>query len=128
MSLNLNNTTLSEITGNEYVFGLGYRFKDVKIKTRFLRKQRTLKGDINIKADVSYKTDVTNVRSIDTQTSQPVGGQNLFGLKLAADYNLSRNFTASLYYDQNVASYAISTLYPRQSINAGLSLVYNLGN
>ncbi|NIJ44007.1 cell surface protein SprA [Wenyingzhuangia heitensis] len=128
LSLNLNNTTLSEITGNEYVFGLGYRFKDVKIKTRFLRKQRTLKGDINIKADVSYKTDVTNVRSIDTQTSQPVGGQNLFGLKLAADYNLSRNFTASLYYDQNVASYAISTLYPRQSINAGLSLVYNLGN
>ncbi|NJB81368.1 T9SS outer membrane translocon Sov/SprA [Wenyingzhuangia aestuarii] len=128
LSLNLNNTTLSEINGNEYVFGIGYRFKDVKIKTRFLRKQTTLKGDINIKADVSYKTDITNIRSIDTLTSQPVGGQNLFGIKVAADYNLSRNFTASLYYDQNVASYAISTLYPRQSVNTGLSLVYNLGN
>ncbi len=128
LALNLNNATLSEINGSEYVLGIGYRIKDVKIKTKFLRKRRTLKGDINIKADVSYKTDVTNIRSIDTQTNQPVGGQNLLGVKVAADYNLSRSFTASLYYDQNVASYAISTLYPRQSINAGLSLVYNLGN
>ncbi|MDO6800993.1 cell surface protein SprA [Wenyingzhuangia sp. 1_MG-2023] len=128
LSLNLNNTTLSEIVGNEYVFGIGYRFKDVKIRTRFLRKSKVLKGDINIKADVSYRTDVTNIRSIDAQTSQPVGGQNLLGIKVAADYNLSRNFTASLYYDQNMTSYAISTLYPSQSINAGLSLVYNLGN
>ncbi len=128
LGLNLGNLTLSEINGREYVFGVGYRIKDVKIKTKFLRKRRTLKGDINIKADVSYKTDVTNIRSIDTGTNQPVGGQNLLGIKVAADYNLSRNFTASLYYDQNVASYAISTLYPRQSVNAGLSLVYNLGN
>ncbi|MGY5352068.1 T9SS outer membrane translocon Sov/SprA [Wenyingzhuangia sp. IMCC45533] len=128
LSLNLNNATLSEINGKEYVLGFGYRIKDVKIKTKFLRKRRTLKGDINIKADVSYKTDVTNIRSVDSEANQPVGGQNLLGIKVAADYNLSRSFTASLYYDQNVASYAISTLYPRQSINAGLSLVYNLGN
>lgn len=128
LSLNLNNTTLSEVLGNEYVFGIGYRVKDVAIKTRFLKQRRTLKGDINIKADVSYRTDVTSIRSIDASASQPVGGQNLLGIKVAADYNLSRNFTASLYYDQNVSSYAISTLYPRQSINTGLSIVYNLGN
>ncbi len=128
LALNLNNATLSEVNGREYIFGLGYRIKDVKIKTKFLRKRRTLKGDINIKADVSFKTDLTNIRSVDTQTSQPVGGQNLLGIKVAADYNLSRSFTASLYYDHNVSSFAISTLYPRQSINGGISLVYNLGN
>ncbi|MGY5355217.1 T9SS outer membrane translocon Sov/SprA [Wenyingzhuangia sp. IMCC45467] len=128
LSLNLNNTTLSEVLGNEYVFGIGYRIKDVAVKTRFLKQRKTLKGDVNIKADVSYRTDVTTVRSIDASASQPVGGQNLLGIKVAADYNLSRSFTASLYYDQNVSSYAISTLYPRQSINAGLSIVYNLGN
>ena len=128
LSLNLNNTTLSEVLGNEYVFGIGYRIKDVSLKTRFLKQRKTLKGDINIKADVSYRTDVTSIRSIDASANQPVGGQNLLGIKVAADYNLSRNFTASLYYDQNVSSYAISTLYPRQSINTGLSIVYNLGN
>lgn len=128
LSLNLNNTTLSEVLGNEYVFGIGYRIKDVSFKTRFLNKRKTLKGDVNIKADVSYRTDVTSVRSIDASASQPVGGQNLLGIKVAADYNLSRSFTASLYYDQNVSSYAISTLYPRQSVNAGVSIVYNLGN
>jgi len=130
LSLNLNNVSLSEISGQEYVFGAGYRIKDVKIKTKFLRQRRTLKGDINIKADVSYKRDITNIRTIGlgNDSNQPVGGQNLFGLKVAADYNLSRSFTASLYYDQNMSSYAISTLYPRQSVNAGLSLVYNLGN
>ncbi|MDB4297815.1 cell surface protein SprA, partial [Flavobacteriaceae bacterium] len=128
LSLNLNNTTLSEVSGNEYVFGIGYRFRDIKIKTKFLGKRKTLTGDINVKADVSYRTDETNIRSVDTNSSQVTGGQNLLGIKLAADYNLSRSFTATLYYDQNVASYAISTLYPRQSINAGLSIVYNLGN
>lgn len=128
LSLNLNNTTLSEVLGNEYIFGIGYRIKDVSFKTRFLKKRKTLKGDLNIKADVSYRTDVTSIRSIDSATNQPVGGQNLLGIKVAADYNLSRSFTASLYYDQNVSSYAISTLYPRQSVNAGLSIVYNLGN
>ncbi|MGY6649239.1 T9SS outer membrane translocon Sov/SprA [Wenyingzhuangia sp. IMCC45574] len=127
LSLNLNNATLSEMVGSEFVFGLGYRFKDVKFKSRFFRKTRILKGDINIKADVSYRTDETYIRSVDAESNQPVGGQNLLGIKVAADYNLSRNFTASLYYDQNVTSYAISTLYPRQSINAGISLVYNLG-
>ena len=70
-----------------------------------------LKGDINIKADVSYRTDETYIRSVDAESNQPVGGQNLLGIKVAADYNLSRNFTASLYYDQNVTSYAISTLF-----------------
>lgn len=128
LSLNLNNSTLSEVIGNEYVFGIGYRLKDVTFKTKFLRKRKTLKGDINIKADISYRTDITTIRSVDADTSQPVGGQNLLGIKVAADYNLSRSFTASLYYDQNVSSYAISTLYPRQSVNAGLSIVYNLGN
>lgn len=128
LSLNLNNATLSEMVGSEYIFGIGYRFKDVKVRTRFMRKSRVLKGDINIKADVSYRTDQTYIRSVDAASNQPVGGQNLLGIKVAADYNLSRNFTTSLYYDQNVTSYAISTLYPRQSINAGISLVYNLGN
>ena len=128
LSLNLNNTTLSEVIGNEYVFGIGYRIKDVSIRTKFLNQRKSLKGDLNIKADVSYRTDVTSIRSIDSATNQPVGGQNLLGIKVAADYNLSRSFTASLYYDQNVSSYAISTLYPRQSINTGLSIVYNLGN
>jgi len=128
LALNLNNATLSEINGREFVFGFGYRIKDVKIKTKFLRKRRTLKGDINIQADVSYKSDLTNIRSIDGISSQPVGGQNFLGIKIAADYNLSKSFVASIYYDQNMARYAISTLYPRQSINAGFSLVYNLGN
>ncbi|WP_050809627.1 T9SS outer membrane translocon Sov/SprA [Ochrovirga pacifica] len=128
LSLNLNNITLSEMVGSEYIFGLGYRIKDVKLRTRFFRKLRVLQGDINIKADISYRTDETFVRSVDASSNQPVGGQNLLGVKVAADYNLSRNFTASLYYDQNVTNYAISTLYPNQSINAGISLVYNLGN
>ena len=33
---------------------------------------------------------------------------------------------ASFYYDHNTSRYALSTTYPRQSINSGISLTYNL--
>lgn len=128
LNLNLSNVTLSEINGQEFIFGLGYRFKDVTVNSRFNNKKVSFTGDINVKADVSYRTDISYVRDIQSETSQTVGGQNLLGIKLAADYNLSRNFTATLFYDQNISSYAISTLYPRQNINAGISMIYNLGN
>ena len=51
----------------------------------------------------------------DENNEQVTGGQRLFSLKFLADYDLSRNLTASFYYDQNSSEYAVSTSYPRNS-------------
>lgn len=127
LTMNFNNTTLTDIKGTEYVLGFGYTFKDVKMKTSFTGKTQTLQGDINIRADISMRDNLTLIRSVNSENDQISGGQKLFSLKLAADYRLNSNLTASFYYNHQTSRYAISTTFPRQSINAGFNFIYNLG-
>ena len=127
LTLNLNNSTLTDIKGVEYLLGLGYILKDVKFNTKFTGKKQTLKGDINFRADVSLRDNLTLIRSIDIENNQVSGGQKLFSIKFSADYILSSNLTASFYYNHQVSKYAISTTFPRQAINSGFNIIYNLG-
>ena len=127
LTMNFNNSTLTDIAGTEYIFGLGYVFKDVKMNTRFTGKKTTLKGDLNLRADVSLRDNLTQIRYIDEDNDQISGGQRLFSIKFTADYTLSRNLTASLYYNHQTSRFAISTTFPRQAINGGINIVYNLG-
>lgn len=127
LTMNFNNSTLTDIKGTEYIFGLGYVFKDVKMNTRFTGKKTTLKGDINLRADVSLRDNLTQIRAVDEDNNQISGGQNLFSIKFTADYRLSNSLTASFYYNHQTSRYAISTTFPRQAINGGFNIIYNLG-
>lgn len=128
LTLNFNNNTLTDIKGTEFVFGLGYVFKDVKMTTRFTGKKEVLKGDINLRADVSLRDNLTLIRAIDEDNNQVSGGEKLFSFKFTADYRLNSNLTASFYYNHQASRYAISTTFPRQAINGGFNIIYNLGN
>ncbi|MCB0473075.1 MAG: cell surface protein SprA, partial [Flavobacteriaceae bacterium] len=128
LSLNVNNNTLTEVRGKEYVAGIGYRFKDVRFKLKTGEKLTTFKGDINLKANLSIRNNSTVVRSIDIENNQVTGGQNMFAIKLQADYALNKNLLASFFYDQNSSRFLISTTFPRKSINAGITLRYTIGN
>ena len=127
LTMNFNNSTLTDIAGTEYIFGLGYVFKDVKMNTRFTGKKTTLKGDVNVRADVSLRDNLTQIRYVDEDNNQISGGQRLFSIKFTADYTLSSNLTASFYYNHQTSRYAISTTFPRQAINGGINIIYNLG-
>ena len=127
LTMNFNNSTITDIAGTEYVFGLGYVFKDVKMNTRFTGKKTTLKGDVNLRADVSLRDNLTQIRYVDEDNDQISGGQKLFSIKFTADYKLNSNLTASFYYNHQTSKYAISTTFPRQSINGGINIIYNLG-
>jgi cell surface protein SprA len=127
LTMNFNNSTLTDIKGTEYVLGMGYIFKDVKVNTRFTGKKQTLRGDINLRADVSLRDNLTQIRSVDEDNNQISGGQRLFSIKFTADYRLSSSLTASFYYNHQTSKYAISTTFPRQAINGGFNIIYNLG-
>jgi cell surface protein SprA len=127
LALSFNNNSISDIRGTEYVFGLGYILKDLELK-RASGTKKAIKGDLNMKADISVRQNLTTIRSVDTQNTQITGGQDLFSLKISADYNLNRNLVATFYYDQSASKYAISTSFPRQSVSSGISITYNIGN
>ena len=103
LSLSFDNNLLTEIHGNEYIIGLGYRLKDIRFATRIGGRQTILKSDLNFRAALSLRQNETIVRYLDLENSQITAGQDIYGLTFKADYALSKNLTAIFYYDHSFA-------------------------
>ena len=128
LSLSFDNNLMTEIQGKEYIFGLGYRIKDVKIRSKLAGPRQTIKSDLNMKADISIRNNKTIIRYLDLDNNQVTSGQTIWGLKYTADYAFSKNLTGIFYFDYSFSEYAISTAFPQTSIRSGLTLRYNFGN
>jgi cell surface protein SprA len=132
MNLNISNNSITEISGREIVFGMGYRLKNISMKFKTGNKKTTFRGDINFKADIGIRKNLTVIRTYAItdviENDQITGGQNLISVKFLVDYSLNKNLLTSFYFDYNKSNFAISTTYPRRSINTGISLRYIIGN
>ena len=134
LNLNFNNNTVTEVSGEELVLGMGYRIQKVKMKFKSGSGggSTTFQGDINFKLDVGIRENLTVVRAYgigdELDNDQITGGQNLISFKFLADYSLNKNLLASFFFDYNNSKFAISTTYPRTSINGGISVRYIIGN
>ncbi|AWG20348.1 cell surface protein SprA [Flavobacterium faecale] len=129
LSMSFDNNLLTEVKGLEYVVGLGYRFKDVIFSSRLADNPTgVIKGDINLKADLSYRNNQTIVRYLSYDNNQLAGGQNIWSVKMTADYSFSKNLTAIFYYDHSFSQAVISTSFPLTNIRSGFTLRYNFGN
>ena len=130
-SLNMSfaNNLLTEVSGNEYTIGLGYRIKDVTINSALAdNPMGVIKSDINLKADFTLRKNKTIVRYLDYNNNELGGGQDMWSVKFTADYSFSRNLTAIFYYDHQFSQAVISTSFPITNIRAGLTIRYNFGN
>jgi cell surface protein SprA len=129
LNMSFDNNLLTEVKGNEYIFGVGYRIKDVTISSKLADTPTgVIKSDVNIKADFSIRRNETIVRYLDYDNNQLSGGQNLMSVKLTADYSFSRSLTIIFYYDHQFSKAVISTAFPLTTIRAGFTLRYNFGN
>ncbi|MGL2987377.1 cell surface protein SprA [Flavobacterium sp. RSSA_27] len=129
LSMSFDNNLLTEVKGVEYIVGLGYRFKDVIFSSRLADNPTgIIKSDINVKADLSYRNNQTIVRYLDYDNNQLAAGQNIWQLRVAADYAFSKNLTAIFYYDHSFSKAVISTTFPLTNIRSGFTLRYNFGN
>jgi cell surface protein SprA len=129
LSMSFDNNLLTEVKGIEYVVGLGYRFKDVIISSRLADNPTgIIKSDINLKGDLSYRNNQTIVRYLDYDNNQLAGGQNIWSVRLTADYAFSKNLTAIFYYDHSFSKAVISTSFPLTNVRSGFTLRYNFGN
>ncbi|QKX07576.1 cell surface protein SprA [Aquimarina sp. TRL1] len=128
LSLNFDNNLLTDIQGNEYIIGLGYRLKDISFVTRISGKKQVIKSDLNFRADLSLRQNETVIRYLDLQDTQVTEGQDIYGIKFTADYALSKNLTALFFYDHTFSTYSVSTAFPQTTIRGGFTLRYNFGN
>ena len=128
LSLSLDNNLITESNGNEYIIGLGYRLKDLRIRTNIGGRRIVLKGDLNLKGDFSLRENITVLRNLEYDSNQVTAGQKIMSIKITADYSLSRNLTSLFFYDHNFSKFAISTAFPQTSIRSGITIRYNFGN
>ena len=83
LNLNFNNNTVTEVSGEEIVFGMGYRIQNVKMKfkTGSGGGSTTFQGDINLKLDLGIRDNLTVVRAYgiaeEIDNDQITGGQSL---------------------------------------------------
>ncbi|NHM06760.1 cell surface protein SprA [Flavobacterium sp. CYK-4] len=129
MSLSFDNNLLTEVKGVDYTIGLGYRIKDVIFSSKLADNPTgIIKSDINLKLDASYRNSKTIVRYLDYDNNQLSGGQNIWSLRLGADYAFSKNLTVLFFYDHSFSKAVISTSFPTTNIRAGFTMRYNFGN
>jgi cell surface protein SprA len=128
LSMSFDNNLLTEIKGSEYILGLGYRIKDVKINSKLAGSRQVIKSDLNMKADLSLRDNKTIIRYLDLDNNQVTAGNTIWSLKYSADYAFSKNLTGIFYFDYAFSEYAISTAFPQTTIRSGLTLRYNFGN
>ncbi len=119
---------LTEIQGNEYVIGIGYKLKDLQIRSRLAGARQLIKSDLNMKLDFSIRNNKTIVRYLDSNNNQVTAGQTILNLNYSADYAFSKYLTGIFYFDYSFSDYAISTAFPQTTIRSGLTIRYNFGN
>jgi len=123
LSLSFTNTQLTEINRFGFVFGGGYRFKDVAISIRTGGQNvKQFKSDILVKADLSITTNKTVLRKIDQNVNIISAGTKVTTLNLSGEYSLTEKIILKAFFDITVNSPYISSSYPNSTTEGGFSL------
>lgn len=128
LSMSFDNNLLSETSGMDYRFEVGFRIKDVAIQTNFegIENNGRIVSDINVKLGVNWQKNHTLIRYLDYQNNQVGAGQNIWTINGMADYKFSKNFTGIFYYEHSFSRAVISTMFPVTNIRSGFTLRYSL--
>ncbi len=125
VSLSMANNQVTLTKGNEFVVGTGYKFKNLKL-FKVGPDRRQLQSDLDVRTDFSIRDNLTVIRLISDGSNQVTSGQNIWSLKITADYRISRSLNVQAYFDRVFTKPKTSASYPTGNTNAGISLRFNL--
>ncbi|MGY6563013.1 MAG: T9SS outer membrane translocon Sov/SprA [Luteibaculaceae bacterium] len=124
VALSLTNLQVTEMLGNEFIIGSGYRFRELRLPVRVGGRQ--LRSDLNLRGDLSIRDNevITRIRNVDQQLTQNqlTSGQRIFSIRTSADYNVSTQLNVRAFYDHQINTPKISVSFPTANINFGFSL------
>ncbi|MCD4791466.1 MAG: cell surface protein SprA, partial [Bacteroidales bacterium] len=128
LSLSFANNQLTEVTSDEFVLGLGYRFKEVPITFGSIGggSKRTYKSDLNLKGDLSIRNNKTVLRSIDSELNQISAGQKVVSILVSIDYAFSQSLTIRFFFDKIINNPFLPSQFRNSTTKGGLSLRFSL--
>jgi cell surface protein SprA len=126
LGLSFTNNQLTESRSDDWIFNLGYVFKDVGFNVHVGNSLRPVKSDINVRAGVSIRSNVTMLRRIDQRVNLASAGSKITTLNFSADYQLSQNLIVRLFYDQTMNRPELPTMFYNSTTNGGISLKFTI--
>jgi cell surface protein SprA len=127
IALSFANIQITEVKGNEFVVGLGYRFRNFKLPFGLSSGKATGPGnDLNLTGDFSYRRNSTIIRRLLEGIDQPTAGLTIISIKVAADYMVNERFNVKLFFDKTINTPLISTSFPTSNTAAGVSIRFTL--
>ncbi len=121
VSLNLLDYQIAERLSTEYVFGLGYRARGLRLPFPIFGVTR-LKNDINMKVDVGYRDEFGSNTYLAQNVTQFTSGQKVITIAPSIDYIISDQLTLRLFFDRRQSIPYVSTSFPITTTRAGLTL------
>ena len=128
LSFSFVNNQLTEIRSMEYVAGIGYLFKNIRLNFSGIfggKKTRTT-SDLNVKLDFALRQNRTTLRRVDEDINQVSTGQQRLSINFSADYNLSARFNIRFYFDKDIMTPYVSNQYRTSNTQGGLALRFTL--
>ena len=115
-SLSMSNNQITEIKGNEWSVGTGYKFRQVRLPIA------KAAADLDTRIDVGIRDNNTVVRRIVEGVTQLTSGQRILSVKLTADYRVSSNLNLRAFYDYVSTKPFVSNTFPTSNTNVGISI------
>lgn len=120
-SLSLIDYQIGENISTEYVIGIGFRKKGIKLPfevfgVKKLKNELILKADIGIRDDKSTNTFLANNISVTSR------GQKVIRISPTIDYSVNQRLTVRLFFDRQQTIPYVSNSYPTTTTRGGITL------
>lgn len=125
LGFSLGNPQLTEQRSKEYVIGIGYRTKELKIPVG-RGKKMILENDLTFRLDFSIRDDKTIVKKLDAPVNEPVSGNRIISIKPTIDYMINEKLNIRIFYDRRVTKPAASNSFPTAITSGGFSIRYTI--
>ncbi|MGZ8506038.1 MAG: T9SS outer membrane translocon Sov/SprA [Bacteroidia bacterium] len=126
MALSFTDRKLTEVKGEDIVFGIGYRTSKFLIPFKVKRKRVYLDNDLQFRFDMTIRDNKQVVRILDEENTEATGGQRIISITPNITYALSKSLTLNIFFKRNVNKPYTSNLYPTAFTSVGFSLRYVL--
>ena len=126
LNFSMSSLQLTEQTGNEFVFGAGYRTTKLVLPFNIGGRKRILNNDINFRLDISIRSQETKVRKLDLPSDDPVSGQSVYTLKPNIDYMINAKLKLKIFYQRTSTTPYTSNQYQTIIQSGGFSIQYTI--
>lgn len=124
--LSLANNQITETYNREWTISVGYRFDKLGLIFGKGEDAKEFNNDLNVTFSLSHRDNFTILRRIEELDNELASGNKNIGVKFSADYAFSQKFSMQFYYDQTLAKPYISSSYPTNNVNVGVSFQLSL--